>query len=159
MYFLFSKNEISQGIITVWRFVLLIIIASILTFSTSISHLVYAIEKLFMPLKLIGVNSRNIAVMVSATIRFIPLLFSEASKIKDAQKSRGANLKKVKHIVGLINPLLRKTFVRASNLAAAMESRCYRDYGYSHFKELKISTRDYVFVLFTIMIAGVLLWM
>lgn len=135
MYFLFSKNELAKGIITIWRFTLLIIIASILTFSTTISQLVYAIEKLFMPLKLIKISPRNIAVMVSATIRFIPLLFLEANKIRDAQKSRGANLKKFKHISGFVVALLRKTFDKASNLADAMESRCYRDYGYSHFRE------------------------
>ena len=158
MYFLFLREQFNQGIIVVWRFVLLIIIASILTFSTSISQLVYAIEKLFMPLKLIRIHPRDIAVMVSATIRFIPLLSSEADKIKDAQKSRGANLKKAKHIAGLLNPLLRKTFIKASSLADAMESRCYRNYGYSHFKVFKISRRDYVPILFMVMAAGVLLW-
>ena len=158
MYLLFARAELNTGIITIWRFTLLIIIASILTFSTSISQLVYAVEKLFMPLKAVGVSPRNIAVMVSATIRFIPLLFLEANKIRDAQKSRLANFNKVKHVYGLVYSLLRKTFSKAANLADAMESRCYRDYNYSHFKELKLRMRDYVSILFTISIAGVLLW-
>lgn len=159
MYSLFSRNQFNQGIITIWRFTLLIIIASILTFSTSVSQLVYAIEKLFTPLKLIRISPRNLAVMVSATIRFIPLLFQEANKVRDAQKSRGANLKKIKHIAGLITTLLRKTFNKASNLADAMESRCYRDHSYSHFRELKLHNIDYIAVLFIITIAGVSLWM
>ena len=159
MYFLFSKEEFNQGVIVIWRFILLIVLSSILTFSTSISQLVYALEKLFTPLKIFNISPRNIAVMVSATIRFIPLLFLEANKIKDAQSSRGANLKKVKHIIGLINPLLRKTFNKASNLADAMESRCYRDYGYSHFRELKLRTVDYTSVLFMIVFVAGLLWM
>jgi|TARA_B100001971_G_C18186774_1_gene536127 energy-coupling factor transport system permease protein len=158
MYFLFSREQLAQGIITVWRFVLLIITAAILTFSTSVSQLVYAIEKLFKPLKLVGISPRNIAVMVSTTIRFIPLLFLETNNIRDAQKSRGANLKKIKHIIGLINALLRRTFGRASNLADAMESRCYRDYGYSHLRELKISAKDILSVLFTALILGGVLW-
>ena len=152
MYALFSKEELYQGVIVVWRFILLIIIASILTFSTSISQLVYAIEKLFMPLKILGASPRNMAVMVSATIRFIPLLFSEAAKIRDAQKSRGADLKRLKHIAGLVNALLRKTFSKASNLADAMESRCYRDFGYSHFKVLQLDLRDYFAMLVIILV-------
>ena len=158
MYFLFTPNKIEQGIMTVWRFSLLIIIASLLTFSTSVSQLVYAVEKLFAPLKLIMISPRNIAVMISTTIRFVPLLFQEADKIRDSQKSRCANLKKVKHIVGLIIPLLRKTFDRASNLSDAMESRCYRDNNYTHFRELKTSKRDYASALFLIATAGIILW-
>lgn len=158
MYFLFSRSELHKGIITIWRFTLLIIIASILTFSTTTSQLVQAVEKLFAPLKLIRISPRNIAVMVSATIRFIPLLFHEAGKIRDAQKSRGANLKKVKHIIGFANALIRKTFDKASNLADAMESRCYRDHNYSHFMELKIGAKDYASALFTISILSGALW-
>src|SRR3989338_5495150 len=122
MYALFSRDELSQGIIVVWRFILLIILSSILTFSTSTSQLVYAIEKLFMPLKLAGINSRDVALMVSATIRFIPVLFLESNRIMDAQKARGANIKKIKNIKLFIDSLLRKTFSRASNLADAIES-------------------------------------
>lgn len=159
MYVLFTPDKLAEGIITVWRFTLLVLTASILTFSTSISQLVCAIEKLFYPLKLLKISPRDMAVMLSATIRFIPLLFQEVNKIRDSQKSRCANFKKIKHTVGLIIPLLRKTFNRASNLADAMESRCYRDTNYTHFIELKTTKIDYVSALFLITTVGVLVWM
>ena len=54
MYILFSEGQTGHGVMVVWRFVLLVIIASILTFSTSVSQMVYAVEKLFKPLKLFG---------------------------------------------------------------------------------------------------------
>jgi energy-coupling factor transport system permease protein len=158
MYVLFTPDKLTIGIMTVWKFTLLVIVASLLTFSTSISQLVYAIEKLFYPLKLFKISPRNIAVMVSATIRFIPLLFQEANKIRDAQKSRCANFKKIKHIIGLVIPLLRKTFNKASNLADAMESRCYRDNNYTHFIELKTNKVDYLSAMFLILAVGVSLW-
>ena len=156
MYALFSRNELVKGIITVLRFVLLIIIASVLTFSTTISDLVLALEKLFKPLKIMGIKSRDIAVMVSITLRFIPLFFLEAMKIRDAKLSRLAELKKLKHIKLIIIPLLENVFKRASNLSDAMESRCYRNYRYSNFKELKLGLRDYVAIVFA---GGMLLWM
>ena len=156
MYALFSRNELVKGIITVLRFVLLIIIASVLTFSTTISDLVLALEKLFKPLKIMGIKSRDIAVMVSITLRFIPLFFLEAMKIRDAKLSRLAELKKLKHIKLIVMPLLEKVFKRASNLSDAMESRCYRNYRYSNFKELKLGLRDYVAIVFA---GGMLLWM
>jgi energy-coupling factor transport system permease protein len=120
--------------------------------------MVYAIEKLGRPLKIIKVSPRNIAVMLSITIRFIPLLFTEANIVRDAQKSRGADLKKPKHIIGFVNALLRKTFNKASTLADSMESRCYRDYSYSHFKELKLTTKDIVSFAIIITLFGALIW-
>ncbi len=156
MYAFFSKNELVKGIITIWRFVLLIITASILTFSTTTSNLILALEKLLKPLKIIEIKSRDIAIMVSITLRFIPLFFLESIKIRDAKLSRLANLKKLKHIKLIILPLLERLFKRASNLSDAMESRCYRNYGYSNFKELKLDLRDYITI--TIITGGALLW-
>ncbi len=156
MYALFSKNELTKGIITIWRFVLLIIIASMLTFSTTISDLVLAFEKLLIPLKIIKIKARDIAIMISITLRFIPLFFLESIKIRDAKLSRLANLKKLKHIKLIILPLLERLFKRASNLSDAMESKCYRNYGYSNFKELKLDLRDYITI--TIITGGALLW-
>ena len=43
MYAFFSKEELAIGFIVVWRFILLIITASILTFSATISDLVLAL--------------------------------------------------------------------------------------------------------------------
>lgn len=156
MYYFFSKSEFDKGIMVVWRFTLLVIIASILTFTTSISQLVYAIERLFLPLKILKISSRNIAIMVSTTVRFIPLLFLETNKIRDAQKSRMAG-KKIRNIIGLVAALLRKTFNKANNLADAIESRCYRDHSYTNFREFKTSFRDYI-ALLIVMLLGVLIW-
>ena len=158
MYALFSRDELAQGIIVVWRFVLLVILSSILTFSTSTSQMVYAIEKLFAPLRIIRINSRDLALMASATIRFIPVLFLEANNVMDAQRSRGANIKKIRNIRLLMASLLRKTFNRASNLADAIESRCYRNFGNSNFRELKLSAADYASVLFIALFVGGALW-
>ena len=158
VFILFSRDELAQGIIVVWRFVLLVILSSILTFSTSTSQMVYAIEKLFAPLRIIRINSRDLALMVSATIRFIPVLFLEANNVMDAQRSRGANIKKIRNIRLLMASLLRKTFNRASNLADAIESRCYRNFGNSNFRELKLSAADYASVLFIALFVGGALW-
>ena len=158
MYAFFSKDELIKGLIVVWRFILLIITASVLTFSTTISDLVLALEKLFKPLKIVGVKSRDIAVMVSITLRFIPLFFLEATKIRDAKLSRLADLKKFKHIKLVVIPLLEKVFKRASNLSDAMEARCYRSEGTTNMRELRLGFRDFLAFGVMLILMGVLAW-
>ena len=147
MYLLFSPEKIQEGMLTIWRFMLLIVLSSILTFSTTISDLIYGLEKLLAPLWIIGVSPRNVSVMISTTIRFIPLLTYEANAVRDAQESRGASLHKPKHIAAFVSSLLMRTFRRASNLADAMGSRCYNDVNYSHMKQLRFSLRDSIAIL------------
>ena len=80
MYLLFSIEDIHKGIISVWRFILLIIIASILTFTTTISDMITAIEKLLSPVKKLGASPRVFALLISMTIRFIPSMFLYAER-------------------------------------------------------------------------------
>ena len=68
--------------------------------------------------------------MVSITLRFIPMLADEAEKIIKAQKARGASfdakgLKKVKAVIPLTVPLFISVLKRSEDLALAMDSRCY----------------------------------
>lgn len=144
MYLLFSNERFEEGLIVVWRFALLLILAAVLTFSTSPSQIVYALEKMLAPLKIIGLNPRDLSVMLSATIRFIPLLFVESEKILDAQKSRGASLKQFRHLSGFLNQLILRVFKRAVNIADAMVSRCYNETENTHFLQLKATKSDYV---------------
>jgi len=94
--------------------------------------------------------------MVSATIRFIPVLLSEAGKVRDAQGSRGASLRKPKHVAGFANTLIRKTFSRAANLADAIQSRCYRDKNHTHFVDLRLKSGDVIAMLAIIFLLGAL---
>lgn len=75
------------------------------------------------------VPEKRVAVMISLSLAFMPVILKQAKAISDAQKARCADLQKnpVKRIIRLIYPLLRKTFLSADSLVLAMESRCYSD--------------------------------
>ncbi len=75
------------------------------------------------------VPEKRVAVMISLSLGFMPLILKQIKEISDAQKARCADLEKnpVKKIVRLILPLLKKTFISADSLVYAMESRCYSD--------------------------------
>ena len=143
---------------------LLIVLASLLTFTTSPLKLTDATEKLLSPLKKIGVPSHELAMMMTIAIRFIPTLLEETDKIIKAQKSRGLDfdsgglVKRLRAMVPILVPLFLSSFRRADDLAMAMEARCYRGgEGRTHMKQLRLTRLDFYAIAFIILIcAGVI---
>ena len=74
------------------RLVFLLLISSILTFTTSPIVLTDGIESLLRPFKCIGVPAHELAMMMTIALRFIPTLIEETDKIMNAQKARGADM-------------------------------------------------------------------
>src|SRR3989338_10379964 len=69
MYLIFSRNQIILGLRYIWRFLMLIMMSMLLTYTTTIQELISAIERLSKPLKLFKIKPRNIAVMISVAVR------------------------------------------------------------------------------------------
>ena len=143
MYILFSPNQIKLGLIAVWRFFILISISMLLTFTTKLSDIVGAIEKLSRPLKIFKIKPRNIAVMISIAIRFIPVMFINFERAREAMLSRLANFRKLKHIKLLILVVLERMLKSASNLSDAMHSRLYNENVESK-RIMKLGEYDYL---------------
>ena len=133
------------------RLILLIIGSSLLTLCTRPLSLTDGIERLLSPFKKIGLPAHEIAMMMSIALRFIPILMEETDKIIKAQTARGASfedknmIKRVKSLVPVLVPLFVSAFRRASDLAMAMEARCYRGGdGRTKMKPLKYHRVDFV---------------
>lgn len=123
----------------VWRalFMVLRILALVtgtsllLTYTTTPMDLTDALESLLSPLKVIHLPVHEFAMMMSLALRFVPTLVEETEKIINAQKVRGADfetgsiLRRAKALVPILIPLFVSAFTRASDLAVAMECRCY----------------------------------
>lgn len=113
------------------RLALLVMYASILTFTTSPAKISEGLEGLLSPLRRVGLPAHEIAMMITIALRFIPTLFEETGRIIKAQKSRGADfdsgglLRRAKAYVPVLVPLFVIIFRRAENLAVAMEARGY----------------------------------
>ncbi|MEQ8154819.1 MAG: energy-coupling factor transporter transmembrane component T [Clostridiaceae bacterium] len=143
------KEGLQTAAFMALRLVFLIIGTSILTLTTSPIELTDALEILLKPLKVIGVSSHEIAMMMTIALRFIPTLVDETDKIMKAQKARGADfeggsvLQKANNLIPLLVPLFISSFRRADELAMAMEARCYRGgTGRTRMKQLKYEIRD-----------------
>ena len=133
------------------RIFCLILGSSLLTYTTTPTALTDAIERLLAPLKVVGANPHELAMMMTIALRFIPTLMEETDKIMSAQKARGADMEsgglvqRVKALVPILIPLFVSSFRRAYDLAMAMECRCYQGgEGRTRMKQLKTAPRDWL---------------
>lgn len=159
-----SKEGIVLSIILVVRIVNMVMISSLLTYTTSPIELTYALERLMKPLKIFKLPVSDLSMMMTISLRFIPTLLQETDKIMLAQKSRGAKMdvgnifQRVKSFVPVIIPLFISAFRTADELAIAMECRCYNGgKGKTSMKQLKITKND-LYVISFILIFFILIF-
>ncbi|HLC60472.1 MAG TPA: energy-coupling factor transporter transmembrane component T [Candidatus Nanoarchaeia archaeon] len=155
MYLLFARSQLIFGILAIWRFLMLVLISLIFTFTTKISGIITAIEKLAKPLKAFNIKPRNIATMISIAIRFVPSMFVAMEKTREAMISRLADFKKIKHINRFMVVMLEKMLRSASNLSDAMQARLYNE-NVENKKIIKFKNYDYVSIMIVLILIAVI---
>ena len=145
------------------RLILLLMISSILTFTTSPIVLTDGIEALLRPFRVIGVPAHELAMMMTIALRFIPTLMEETDRIIKAQTARGADfsggnlLARAKNMLPILVPLFISAFRRADDLAIAMEARCYRGgEGRTRMHQLAYRSGDGLAFVFAFVMIGLL---
>ena len=154
---------IDYAVKMLFRLTMLVMGASMLTFTTTATELTDGIESLLYPLKFIKVPVHDIAIIMSIALRFIPTLVEETGKIMNAQKARGAQLDtggfftRVKAMLPILIPLFVSAFRRADELADALDARCYNASDKrTKMKVLKFRLADYIgLVLVAIFVAAI----
>jgi len=151
-----TLEGIMLGFIASVRLLLLVVVASLLTLTTTPVNLTEGIERLLSPGKPLGIPAHELAMMMTIALRFIPTLIEETDRIIKAQTSRGADFgggnlaARARNLVPLLVPLFVSAFRRADELATAMEARCYRGgEGRTRLRQLKLCFRDKAFMTLT----------
>lgn len=146
-----TMEGIQNGVRFVWRIILLVLLASILTLTTKPLELASGLEKLLAPLSKIHVPVEQFSLMIVIAIRFIPTILQELERIILAQKARGhdiSNLPFVKRMLAYIPilvPLLFTTVQRAEQLTYAIDARAYgKGKGRTAYKVLQFEQVDYI---------------
>jgi energy-coupling factor transport system permease protein len=160
------EEGVRQGIFISIRFLVLVLMTTILTLTTSPISITDGMETLLNPLKRIKLPVHELALMMSISLRFIPTLMDETDKILKAQLARGSDLtsgtikERIRAVVPLLVPLFVSAFKRAEDLAIAMEVRGYRGgEGRTRYRQLNWQWRDtLVIVLFLVLVAA-LIWL
>lgn len=150
-----TREGIRVSIFMGLRLIFLIVGSSIMTLTTTPNALTDGLEKSLGFLKIIKIPVHEISMMMSIALRFIPILIEETDKIMKAQMARGADFEsgniivKAKAMIPLLVPLFISAMRRATDLAMAMEARCYHGgEGRTKLKPLKYKRADVVSYLF-----------
>lgn len=142
------------GLIRVVAFLFLV---SLLTMTTTASHLTHGAEWLMSPLSRLGFPGHEIALAMTVALRFVPTLAEELDRITKAQASRGAAIGIarwwrpdliVRERLPLLVPLFVNALRRAEDLVTAMEARAYvaGSKGRTTFLHFRATTADWLFL-------------
>lgn len=160
------EEGLKQGIFISVRFLVLVMITSILTLTTSPISITDGMEVLLNPFKRFKLPVHELALMMSISLRFIPTLMDETDKILKAQMARGSDIssgpvrERIKAVVPLLIPLFVSAFKRAEDLAVAMEVRGYRGgEGRTRYRQLIWGWRDSTILILLVFVAIILWWL
>ncbi len=142
-----------------WRMLLLIFMSSLIMYTTTPTALTDGFEKCFH-------LSGNIAMGITIALRFIPVLFEELDRIMKAQEARGADfhsggpVKRLKSLKTVLVPLFQNSIDRASNLADAMDARCYTGgKGRTKLRPLRYGRNDWICYILLLILMIVSVWL
>lgn len=159
-----TEEGLQQAGIIFVRFVLIIFLSTLLTLTTMPLSLADGIEAGLAPLIYLKVPVHEIGLMLSMSLRFVPTLMDDTTRIMNAQRARGVDfgegslIQKVKSVIPILIPLFASSFKRADALATAMEARGYQGGdGRSKYRMLEWTLADSL-VLVVMLILGILLY-
>lgn len=140
--------------------ILICVTGILLTYTTTPLGLTDGLEILLSPLSKIKVPVHDFSMMMTIALRFIPTLIEETQKIMNAQTARGASfsegglIKRAKALIPILIPLFVSSIRRATELADAMECRCYiGGEGRTKMNVLHFGFKD----VFAVMLCGTIL--
>ena len=128
---IYAEGLMTALLVTIRIAALLTGTSIILTYTTSPTALTDGLERLLAPLAALHVPVHDFAMMMTIALRFIPTLIEETDKIMNAQRARGVDfshgnlIERGKALIPVLIPLFLSAIRRASDLATAMECRCY----------------------------------
>lgn len=144
----------------VYRLCLLVIVGALLTFTTSPAQLAHGLEALLGPLARLGLPVRELAMVLTIALRFVPALFEEIDKITKAQQARGADpfagnpMRRMRNWVSVFVPIFVSAFRRAEELATAMEARGFRGTAHrTRLYRLRLTRQDLVASLVVLVVS------
>lgn len=147
----YSSHAIFLMLYVSIKIFLMILVATILTSTTSPIQLTSGLEDILNPLKIFKFPVTEWSTTIALGLRFIPSLLDESNKIFKAQASRGLDFKngklwdKLWSLISLVVPLFSIAFKKAFELANTMEARGYNPrYSRTRFRNYNATLIDWI---------------
>lgn len=84
-----------------------------------------SIETICFPLKIFGINPKDIGLIISIALTFIPIISNEFAQIKYSLKVKGVQTNKISSIKYIMKPLVYGIFKRTNELEYALKAKGY----------------------------------
>jgi len=146
------------------RFALLYLPLSVFVFSASHTEIMYGMEDLLAPIRLLGLPARDVSLVTGIVFRFIPLLYGEAERIVGARAVRQAGavsrrgpIRRIQSMASLFIPLILRTLIRAERLAEAITARYYGSGKHTRYLVWKTGFAQRSMTLVAMVLAGALI--
>lgn len=147
--FTITENGILKAIRLVARIILMVLMASLLAYTTTPTQMAVGMEKGLGFLEKFHIPIHEMAMMISIAFRFIPVFIEEVNIIMDAQASRGVDFhsgnifRRMSKMMPLVIPLFVSAIRRSADLAMAMEARGYTSAdNRTRYRELTYTVKD-----------------
>lgn len=158
-----DQSLINGGFIFI-RFILIIMISTVLTLTTTPLAIADGVQTVLKPLKKVKFPVDTLALMLSIALRFVPTLMDEMETILNAQRARGVDFgsgslkHRVKAAVPLLVPLFTGAINHAENLSTAMEARGFSDSEHrTKYRLYKWQFRDTISWIVFLLVGGLVL--
>lgn len=141
-------NTLIDCLVVSFKMLLLVLISSLTSFTTTPMSLTKSIKWMLKPLKIFKVPVNDLALIITLSLRLIPMVIEQVNKVIDAQKVRGADfysrnlINRVKSLVFVMIPTLMCLLNKTKNLVTAMECRCYTGKDRTEYEPLVFKKRD-----------------
>ncbi len=110
--------SLPAAIVNTGRIVALLLLAELVTRSTSTSALMAVVGRLLRPLRALGVNAEAVALVLSLTVTMVPVVGGLVRAVREAQEARGVRLGPRMAV-----PLLVRTLRHADAVGEALAAR------------------------------------
>ncbi|MDR1070842.1 MAG: energy-coupling factor transporter transmembrane protein EcfT [Gracilibacteraceae bacterium] len=145
-----SREGLLTGLVWAARIIFFLAGSSLLTYTTTPIRLMEGLAAMLAPLRRLGLDPGDIALMLALALRFLPLMTEEAERITQAQISRGARWdeggppQRARALATIFIPLFHRATERAEHLSVALMSRCYGEGPRTGLYPLRLGTADFL---------------
>lgn len=118
-FFQMLMTSIDSALLTVIRILVMVMLADLVSITTTMQQMMRAITPLFRPLAFLGVSVQRLSLMVALVVRFVPLLLSLWNVQSEAWRARTGKSGGIR----LIAPFARETLRLSDHVAESLAAR------------------------------------